>query len=319
MQKKQLWVSLSILGALVLALLGAIAWGAQQSQPTSSKRLKIVTTFYPMYEFTKAIVGTHAQVSMVIPAGTEPHDFEPTAKDVAKIAQADLLVYSSPYMETWVKSLAKTLQESNTTSVNAGAHIKFQSAAKTLATSSADAASIKEKSSEKDPHVWLDPTLAITMVQNIERQVIKADPAHAATYRRNAAKYIKQLRKLATAYASLKNSKNKVFITAHAAFGYLAKRYGLTQIAVAGISDEVEPSAKRIAKLETYIRHYHVKAIFAESSSSGKLAKSLAKSTNIKVYPLNPLESLTTKQQANNENYLTVMYQNLRYLKKVLN
>lgn len=326
-QNHKIGAALGVLAVLVIGLLGVIFWGANHSQTTttkqanptaSSKKMTITTTFYPMYEFTKAIVGNHANVTMIIPAGSEPHDFEPTAKEVAQIAKGGMLIYSSPYMETWVKNLKPTLAESKITAVNASAGIKFQSAAKTLATSSSDVAEINEEKSQKDPHVWLDPVLAQKMVQNIADAIKQKDPQNAALYQKNATAYIKKLQKLAAAYNVLKKAQNKTFITSHAAFGYIAKQYGLTQIAVSGISDEADPSAQRIATLENYIKKYKVNAIFAESTASGKIAQSLAKSTNIKVYPINTLESVTAKEQQQGQNYFTLMYQNLKNLQKVV-
>ena len=168
-----------------------------------------------------------------------------------------------------------------------------------------------------DPHVWLDPVLAIKEVETIRDQLSKKYPDDKATFEKNAASYIKKLKALDQDYqTAFKDVSNKSFVTQHAAFGYLAKQYGLTQEAIAGISPDQEPSASRLSELKEYVEKNNVQVIYFEENASSKVAETLASETGVKLTVLNPLESLTNKQIKNGETYLTVMQDNLNALKE---
>ena len=313
---------------LVTLLALGVTWGGspQRAVAASTHRLQVVTTFYPVYDFTKAVVGNRADVSVLIPAGTEPHDFEPTAREVARMSRADMVIYTTKYMATWMDALKPSLQDDHTTLVAAGKGISLISTRGEM--NAQDALLVQEHRQEagyfggggaKDPHVWLDPVNAIAMVRNIERAVCRKDPRNAAYYRQNARRYIGQLQELNREYQrAFAGCHSRTFITQHAAFGYLARRYGLHQITIAGISDNEEPSPQRLALLHQYIRRTHTPVLFAEADASQQIARTLAHDTQVRVRPLNPLESLTTTEMRHGANYLTVMRANLQELKHAI-
>ena len=278
----------------VLALL--LVWQVSHiKQVAADDKIKVVTTFYPVYEFTKAVMGDTANVSMLIKAGTEPHDFEPSTKNVATISDADMFVYMDDSMETWVKKVKKSINSDNLTIVRASGDMLLM--AGTAEEEGEDHDEHEGHSHEYDPHVWLSPKRAVTLVENIRDAFVAKYPDKADTFKANSAAYIEKLNDLDKAYTDgLSNAKQKSFVTQHAAFGYLALDYGLNQISIAGISPEVEPSAKRIASLTKYVKKYDIKYIYFEENASSKVAATLADEAGVKTKVLNPLESLTNKQ-----------------------
>lgn len=280
-----------------------------------------MTTFYPMYEFTKQVVGDKGDVELLIPAGTEPHDFEPSAKDLAKISDSDVFVYNSPELETWTDNLTDTIDTKQTEIIQASKDIKLMEGTEHDHEEAHDHDTQEHEehghSHELDPHVWLDPALAIKEVETIRDQLSKKYPDDKAAFEKNAASYIDELKKLDEEFqTAFKDAKNKTFVTQHAAFGYLANQYGLTQEAIAGISPDQEPSPSRLSELKHYVDDNQVKVIYFEENASSKVAETLSKETGVKLEVLNPLESLTDKQIKDGEDYLSVMRENLTALKE---
>lgn len=168
-----------------------------------------------------------------------------------------------------------------------------------------------------DPHIWLDPVKYAEVAKGVGKSLEKADPDHAADYKKNTEALVGELNKLNTAYETgLKNTATKTFITTHSAFGYLAERYGLTQQGIAGIDPEAEPTPARIQELHTVAEKEKATTVFFETLASDKTAKTLAKDTGLKTGVLDPLEGITKKSQG--ADYIEVMESNLAALQKAL-
>ncbi|MGM0218922.1 metal ABC transporter substrate-binding protein [Enterococcus sp. AZ126] len=289
----------------------------KQDKAGKSDKIKVVTTFYPMYDFAKNVVGDAGDVQLLIPAGTEPHDYEPSAKDIAKITDADVFVYNSHELETWVKDVLENVDEKKVAVVEAAGSIDLMKGAAHEDDHDEEEADHDDHDHELDPHVWLDPVLAQKEVEAIRDALVKKYPEQKETFEKNAAAYIEKLKDLDTEYKeAFKEAKNKTFVTQHAAFGYLAKQYGLTQESIAGISPDQEPSPSRLAELKKYIQEHNVSVIYFETSASSKVAETLARETKVELAVLNPLESITQKEQDQGEDYISVMKENLEALKK---
>ena len=312
---------LLLLGTVVLSVLLTACGGQEKKEASSNEKIQVMTTFYPMYEFTKQVVGDKGDVELLIPAGTEPHDFEPSAKDLAKISDSDVFVYNSPGLETWTDNLTDTIDTKQTEIIQASKDIKLMEGTEHDHEEAHDHDTQEHEehghSHELDPHVWLDPALAIKEVETIRDQLSKKYPDDKAAFEKNAASYIDELKKLDEEFqTAFKDAKNKTFVTQHAAFGYLANQYGLTQEAIAGISPDQEPSPSRLSELKHYVDDNQVKVIYFEENASSKVAETLSKETGVKLEVLNPLESLTDKQIKDGEDYLSVMRENLTALKE---
>lgn len=312
---------LLLLGTVLLSVVLTACGGQEKKETTSEDKIHVMTTFYPMYEFTKQVVGNKGNVELLIPAGTEPHDFEPSAKDLAKISDSDVFVYNSPELETWTDNLTDTINTKKTEVIQASKDIKLMEGAEHDHEEPHDHDSDEHEEHghdhDLDPHVWLDPVLAIKEVETIRDQLSKKYPEDKGAFEKNAASYIDELKAVDQEYqTAFKDAKNKTFVTQHAAFGYLAKQYGLTQEAIAGISPDQEPSPSRLSELKHYVDDNQVKVIYFEENASSKVAETLSKETGVKLKVLNPLESLTDKQIKDGESYLSVMRENLSALKE---
>lgn len=309
---KKIWTGL--LSILLFGALGACSANEAKNDSENDK-LSVMTTFYPMYDFTKNIVGDEGEVELLVPAGTEPHDFEPSAKDITKINDADVFVYHNENMETWVPKAQKSWEKKQPYVIEGTKEM-------VLLPGSEDHEHEHEHGEEGhhhelDPHTWVSPHRAIKEVTAIKDQLVKLYPKKAKTFESNAEKYLTELSALDDAYTtSLKNAKQKSFVTQHAAFGYLALDYNLNQVPIAGLSPDQEPKASRLAQLKTYVKENGIKTIYFEENASDKIARTLADETNVKLEVLNPVESLTEKQMTAGEDYLSVMKENLAALEK---
>lgn len=296
----------------MLLLLTVVTLGAcgTQSADNENAKLTVVTSFYPMYDFTKKVVGDTGEVSLLVDGNVEPHDYEPSAKDIAKIQDADVFVYHSKDMETWVPAVLKLIDTERTKVIEANEGI----------------AAIEETHESgdhqhaSDPHTWLDPVLAQQQVKNIRDGITAAKPEFTKYLADNALRFNAELEKLNQDYlAAFKDADNRVFVTQHSAFSYLAKRYDLEQRAIAGISPEQEPTPAELGKVEDFVKEQQIKVIYTEGLSSSKIGETIAKATGAELVDLRTLESLSEKERTAGEDYLSVMTDNLSALKIAIN
>ncbi|KUP23455.1 metal ABC transporter substrate-binding protein [Paenibacillus sp. DMB5] len=322
---------------------------AADTAAAPADKLDIKVSFYPMYEFTRHIAGDLADVELLVPAGVEPHDWEPTSQDMARITDADMLIYNGAGMESWTAQVLDSASGSKLIAVEASKGLEIMESAEGEEGGHAHEHAEEAHSTEDhdhehaeeahgtvdhdhaeaghthdhgglDPHVWLAPSLAIKEVRTIEAALTSAAPAHAAAFKANADSYIAELEQLDKDFKEgLAGTKRKDFITQHAAFGYLAKEYGLTQVPIAGLSPEQEPSAAQMAEIVEFAKANDVKTIFFETLVSSSVAETIAQEIGAKTAVLNPIEGLTDEERSSNMNYISVMRQNLEALKIALN
>lgn len=283
----------------LLAFFILIAGCAAQTS-TQDEKISIVASFYVLGEFAQAVAGDKANVYVLVPTGVEPHEWEPSPHDIARITNADVLLYNGAGFEGWIDKALKIIGRKTTV---------------IEATSELDLISINEDSRGKNPHVWLDPTFAARIIEKISNTLSNINPSGAEYYRFNAINYIARLNNLDEKFKKeLVQCARREFITAHDAFGYLARRYNLVQIPIAGISTETEPTPKYIARLIDLIKSKKVKTIFAETMVNPKIAEMIARDTGATIDVLNPLEGLSETKQ----DYFIAMEQNLNKLKNAL-
>lgn len=322
--KRKLWITAS--SPFLLGLFGACSnQTTTTNKESKTDKISVMTSFYPMYDFTKHVVGDLGEVEMLIPSGTEAHDYEPSAKDLKKIQDSDVFVYNNENMETWVPAIDSTLKEGKVSVIKATENL-------VLLPSSDDGHDHhhhhdeeKEEHSEEehghhhelDPHVWLAPNLAIKEVEEIRDQLVKAYPDKKEELDKNTEEYLKELSALDKKYeTSFKDVKQPNFVTQHAAFGYLATEYGLNQVSIAGLSPDEEPSPARLAELKKYVKDNDIKYIYFESNANDAISKTLGKEAKIELLVLNTLEGLSEKDIKAGKDYVSVMEENLEALKK---
>ncbi|MGU7920657.1 zinc ABC transporter substrate-binding protein AdcA [Streptococcus suis] len=278
-------------------------------------KLDIVTTFYPVYEFTKQVAGDEANVDLLVKAGTEVHGYEPSAKDIARIQEADAFVYENENMETWVHDIEDSIDTEKVVVISATEGMLLLPGGEEE--HEGHDHSEEGHSHAYDPHVWLSPERAITLVENIRDSLVAKYPEKKDAFETNAAAYIEKLDALDAKYSeTLSAAKQKYFVTQHTAFAYLALDYGLKQVSITGVAADEDPTPSRLAELTEYINKYAIKYIYFEENASKSVAETLAKETGVQLDVLNPLESLTDEDMKNGKDYISVMEDNLTALEK---
>lgn len=298
-----------MIGLFVLVL-GAC--GQKTSQDSKeAKGMKIVTSFYPIYAMVKEISGDLNDVRM-IQSSSGIHSFEPSANDIAAIYDADVFVYHSHTLESWAGSLDLSLQNSKVKVIEASEGMTLERVPGLEDMQAGDG--IDEKTLY-DPHTWLDPEKVAEEVQIIADKLSELDNANKDTYQKNAQSYSNKAHDLTNKYKPIfEKASQKTFVTQHTAFSYLAKRFGLNQLGIAGISPDQEPSPRQLTEIQEFVKTYKVKTIFTESNASSKVADTLAKSTGVSLKTLNPLEA----DPQNDKSYLENLEENLAVLAQEL-
>ena len=281
-------------------------------------KVKAVATLFPLQEFARMVGGDRVQADLILPPGAEPHAWEPKPSDLAKIYKADVFILIGRVMEPWADDLLKT---------GGGGKLKVVEALKGLQLLQAGSHSPQSSKAphpapgeKTDPHVWLDFSQDKTIVDAILSAFAEIDPAHASQYRANASLYQERLEALDRKYqSSLARCRHRQMVLGgHSAFAYLARRYGLQQIPLYGISPNSEPTPKKLAEVITLARNHGVKYIFFEELVNPKLAKVLAKEAGIQTLVISDGANLTRDQLGKKVDFLSLMEKNLETLRKGL-
>ena len=286
----------------VAALLLVTGCGSSSNSGGADGRLSVDASFYPLQWMAEQVGGTHVSVSNLTKPGAEPHDLELTPKAVAQLSDADVVVYLSgfqPAIDGAVKNAAGTVFDA-------------KPSAKLDRTFGSDTTG-EGKPGSKDPHFWLDPTKLAAVARSFAATLVDRDPSNAKDYRANAARVIAELGDLDDSYdAALSGCSAKALVTSHEAFGYLADRYGMEQVGIAGLTPEQEPSAADLANVTKFVKRNNVRTIYFESLVSPAVAKTVAAEAGVRTAVLDPIEGLTDRSQGSD--YLEVMRSNLKNL-----
>lgn len=299
---------------LVIPMLFTIGCSKNENEnnQNSDGKIKIYTSIYPLYDFTKKVGGDKVDVTNLVPAGTEPHDWEMSTNDIVNLEKADMLVYNGSGIENWTDKVINTLENKDIAYV--------------ITSEGLDIHNISEKSSshEKDdghnhggydPHTWLSIKNAKKEMENIKNALVKYDPDNEQYYEANYEKYAKKFDELDKKYSdTLGPIENKTIIVAHEAFGYLCRDYDIQQEGIEGLTPDSEPDPARMSEIIKFAKDHNVNTIFFEELVSPKVAETIAKEINAKTEVLNPLEGLTQEQINNGEDYFSVMEKNLEVL-----
>lgn len=284
-------------------------------QPNPNQ-LTVFTSIYPLEFFTKKIGGEHVQVHNLVPAGTEPHDFTLSAKKMAELTEADLVVYNGAGLDTWLDKTKKANHSSKTQWLETTKGLRL------LTHEEDEHGHEKDEEDEHgqfDPHVWLDPQLAKQQALQIKEALVKADQKHKDTFEKNYLQLATQFDELDQEIKAMTDkAKKKEFVVSHAAFGYLAQRYGLSQIAVSGLSPSDEPSAKDLQEIIHTMNEHNLKHIFFETLVSSKVAQTIQREVKAESLTLNTLEGLSAEEKKQNADYFSVMKKNKTLLAKAL-
>jgi zinc transport system substrate-binding protein len=312
---------------ILLAALGQSGCAAPE-RPQPPSKPQVVASIYPVYYFASRIGGDKIDLVQLVPAGAEPHSWEPTPQDLQSLEQAQLFLYSGAGMEGWVADLAEVLEQQQTKVLDVSHNLELMEAEEGHThggqpdheeSPSKEGHHEEEGSHQYDPHVWMDPVMAGEMARNIAQALREIDRAHGEDYQANLAALEQELEQLdRTMTAELARCRQRKFIVTHAAFGYLAQRYGLEQLPVMGIDAGTEPTPTRLAQLADLARRNNIHTIFLEELVSPRTAQTLAAEINAQTDVLHPIGSLTPEEQEKGEDYFSLMYRNLEKLKGAL-
>ncbi|MCX8026830.1 MAG: zinc ABC transporter substrate-binding protein [Thermodesulfovibrionales bacterium] len=306
--------SLFVIFILIIVLLTA-CFGCKKQEANDTKKMRIITTLFPLYEFSKEIAGQNAIVELLLPAGSEPHSFEPKPMDIARLNNSDIFVYTGRFLEPWVDRLLKAIDNKNLIVIDA-------SRGTTLLT-------IKQHShkhdnnphhSDVDPHIWLDIRNAMKMVDNIYEGIVQKEPLNQDFYKKNADRYKAILSDIDSNYEKTLSScpKKTIISGGHHSFGYLAKRYNLHFYSAYGISPDSEPSPKTLATLSSIVKKEGLRYVVFEEMIMPRVANTIARETGAQVVLLRAGHNLEVDEFKKGKTFVSVLNDNLDVLKKVL-
>ena len=276
---------------VLILVLAEIVAGCGSGTSSSSGQKSVVAAFYPLAYAAERLGGPAFDVTNLTPPGAEPHDLELTPQEVARIQEASIILYLSHGFQP---AVSKAVEQAQGTKVDIPAGLPLHAG--------------QEAGLTADPHVWLDPILFSRVVTRI-----------GTALGRPSASLVADLRKLDREYRrGLRDCKRHEIVTSHAAFGYLAARYGLEQVSITGLAPEAEPTPKQLAHVIQVVRRTHATTVFFERLVSPRLADTVAREVGARTAVLDPIEGLKPVEQKRGDNYLTLMRRNLAALRKAL-
>lgn len=288
--KKYVIVGMVLVGLLMIGAFGFF----YKEAPRKQAKDRVMTTIYPLYELTRHVTGDSVEVELLVPAGQEVHDYEPTAKQIQTLSDAQLVVYLTDSFEHWLpRDLIK----------------KGVCATRGMP--------LLTEGGVVDPHVWQSPSRMLTMLDTITHELSQRFPDKQAIFEKNSQGYAKQLEALDVAYHhAFDQAKTPYFVTQHPAFSYLAEDYGLTQISVQDMAVDQEVTVYRLNELISEIAAKDIRYLYREDSLSSSLSDTIKRETGVQILTLYSLESLTSEQEKTGLAYLSGMYENLENLRK---
>lgn len=291
--------------SIVIPLTALVLWASEQNHVTGfaeKRQLKVLASFYPLYEFTKIIGGEKIDVSAIVPSGIEPHDWEPTIQDLQKMQNADMIVINGVGLEPWITKL-----------VSVNPDILVVDASNRIPLLEKDKHMFNNKS-QNDPHIWLDPVLAKKQIQNIVDGLIIIDPQNSDYYQENAHAYNTKLNLLDNKIRNeLSICVKKDFLAFHDAFSYFANEYDLNQNTIIGVNPSEEPTAVTLQQIVQKAQNLDLHIIFTEEAVNPRISEVIADEIGAKVLTLSPIEIYEK-----NSDYIKRMEQNLSNLKEEL-
>lgn len=304
---------LSVLLAATLTLFGC---NKQEATETAKNKnvLTVYTTVYPLQDFAEKIGGNYVKAESIYPPGIEAHTFEPTTETMKKLADADAFIYVGAGMEGFVDQTIQALQNEHVTFIEGAKGIQFLNS-----TDEHKASTEEHDDGNKDPHVWLDPILSIQVAENIKNAFIELKPEAKDTFEKNFASLKQQLQQLDKQFQTVvNNAPKKEILVSHAAYGYWAKRYGIREISIAGLSPSNEPSQKELAQIIDTAKKHHIRYVIFEQNVTPKVADIVKNEIGAEPLRLHNLETRTEDDIQKKKDYFTIMKENMDVLKKAM-
>lgn len=323
--KKKLSLLLAFWFITMMSIVGCssnTASNGEKAENSKEDQLIIYTTIFPLQYFTKKIGGDHVLVESVFPPNADAHTYEPTTKQMVKMAEADLFIYTGIGLEGFAEKAHETLETENVKVIKAGDGIEL------IKSKDEDEHADKHEDEhtdehthhdDLDPHVWLDPVLAVQLAENIKNALVELKPEAKKDFEENFEQLKEQLNDLDQQFKDVvQNAERSEIVVSHAAYGYWENRYGIQQIYISGLSPTSEPSQKELAEIIEFAKKHNIKYVIFEQNVSNNIANIVQSELGAEALTLHNLESITEEEMKNGEDYFSLMKQNLETLKKAL-
>ncbi|CDQ20462.1 metal ABC transporter solute-binding protein, Zn/Mn family [Halobacillus karajensis] len=304
-------------------------------QEKKGDQLTVYTTVYPLKFFTEQIGGDTVEVQSILPAGSDAHTYEPTTKEMVEMAEGDLFIYNGAGLEGYAKKISESIESEGVTILETASDIELKEqhhdhGAEAEHTHEDEQVHEDRQQNEKedheghnhgeqDPHVWLDPMLAVQMAESIKGQLIELNPEHEQAYEKNFKELKDKLLALDQSFHKRIESKPKSkIIVSHAAYGYWEESYGINQIAVSGLSPTNEPSQKDLEEIMKVAEMNDLQYVIFEQNITPKVAEVIQNEIGAEALRFHNLAVLTEEDIKNKEDYFTLMERNLDVLAQAL-
>ncbi|KAB2338917.1 adhesin [Cytobacillus depressus] len=319
---------------LIFSMLLAGCSTKEGEKQTDSNRLSVYTTVYPLQYFSERIGGPYIEAKTVYPPGADEHTFEPTQKDMIKLADADLFIYIGLGLEGFVEKAKNTLKNEKVQMVAAGENVQLDTTGHHDEGEHHDEATHEDEHDHDDaiheddghhhgdidPHVWIDPIYAKDLAEAIKNALIEKMPEHKDEFIANYDELSKELDDLNVKFQhTVDHAKRKEIIVSHSAFGYWEKRYGIKQISVSGLNTSNEPTQKQLEKIMSEAKEHDLSYVFFEQNVSSKLTEIIQKEIGAEALVLHNLSVLTDNDIKNHSTYFSIMDMNMKALEKAIN
>ena len=300
----------------------------------NGKKIEIIATLFPQYDFAKQIGGDKVNVKLLLPPGSESHTYEPTPQDMLMINESDLFVYTGKEMEPWAENLISGMKKDiNVIDLSKSVELIHSEEFEEEHMEENDEHEHEheyeyghnhdegEHNHEYDPHIWLNPQNAIKMAKNIEKELINIDPDNAEYYKNNAEKYINEIAKLDKEIEQTVNSSSnpKIAFGGAFAYAYFIERYNIDFISAYETCGEgSEPSTVQVKEVIDYINNNNLPVIFYKEYTSGNVAQTISEATGAKMLVFNTVHNISKDEINNGATYVSIMKENLENLKQAL-
>lgn len=329
MNKKILTTLLFMFSLLFLTACSKEEVGTINEEGNEKGELKVYTTIYPFQYFTERIGGEYVAVENLIPPGSDAHSVEITMKNMKNVAESQAFIYSGTALEGFANAVIDAVKNEDVKIVNATEGIDFINGVEDLYSEEEGTGEHENESEEEhaehseglniDPHVWLDPNRSITIANNIKNALIESSPENTEVFEGNFNSLKEELEMLDEAFKSMvANANSNTFLVSHSAYGYWESVYGLKQIGISGLSPTDEPSHKDLIEIIELVNEQKLQYIYFEPNLTNKVAASVQRETGLNALTLNNLESISEGNINNNEDYFTIMKDNIEALEQGL-
>lgn len=321
--KKRIFVILICYLLLIICIMGAIAI-LNDEEPSNSNKIQIIATLFPNYDFVKQIGGDKVEVTLLLNAGVDSHNYEPSVRDMRNISDSDIFIYTGFTSEPWAEEIIDSLENSNCKIVDSSKNIELIESEEFAESYNAIGSSSHEHSDdlehyEYDGHIWLDPQNAIKMIDNICDALCEYDESNSEYYRENAENYKNEIQELDLEIEEAMNNldSNVLVFGGEFAYSYFIKRYDLEYVSVySSCGEEAEPSVQEVRSVIDYINENDVKKVYYEELSEGTVAKMISEETEAEAIVFYTLHNVSTGEIEDGENYVSIMRKNLENITK---